>query len=140
MTKLAQEYFKQKGWKYFLQGSRSKGLFGNEFVSADSDWDYYLDDAQHCIWPAYQNFASEGWSELDKLAYQDASTTRIYEKEFPDGKVQVSLRLEFEHMCRMWQTVPEDFYGKYLNKRSKNFLGKDFVKDFVVFLYYQRSF
>lgn len=140
MTKLAQEYFKQKGWKYFLQGSRSKGLFGNEFVSADSDWDYYLDDNQHCHFPAYQDFEKDGWVKLDKLAYQDASTTRIYEKVFPDGKVQVSLRFEFDHMCCAWDSVPEEFYGKYLNKRSEKFLGKDFVKDFVNFLYWQRGF
>lgn len=139
MSKLAQDYFKQKGWRFFLQGSRSKG-FIESFATEDSDWDYYLDDMQHSHWPAYKGLLEDGWVEKDLLSYQDASTSRVFEKTFPDGKVQVSLRFEFDHMCKAWSSIPDGFYGKYLNKRSKDYLGKEFVKDFVDILYWQKAY
>lgn len=69
-------------------------------------------------------------------AYQDASTTRLFEKDFPDGRVQVSLRWKYEHMCRAWDSVSSGFYGKYLNKRSKDYADKGFVTDFMSMLYH----
>ena len=136
MTKLARDYFTSKGWNFHLQGSRSKGFFPFTSATSQSDWDYYLDDDQHNRWPAYLHFIDDGWAELDKLSYQDASTTRIFEKTFPDGVVQISLRLNYQVMCEIWDNISDEFYVKYMNKRSPTYLGKVFVKDLLDMSYW----
>lgn len=139
MTKLARDYFKEKGWKYHLQGSRSKDDFLDTYSTPDSDWDYFLDDDQHRAFPDYNHLSKEGWVEKGIQAYQDASTTRVFEKNFPDGRVQVSLRWRYDHMCRAWDSIASGFYGKYLNKRSKDYAGKEFVTDFMSMLYHMKD-
>ena len=138
MTKLAREYFRNKEWKYHLQGSRSKDGFlsFDKYSTEDSDWDYYLDDSQHRTFREFKGLTDDGWKALDTLDYQDCSTSRVFEKQFPDGKVQVSLRFRYEHMCRAWDSVSSNFYGRYLNKRSEKYLGKEFVRDFLDMLYH----
>ena len=138
MTKKAREYFRNKGWRYKLQGSRSKDsfIFSDRYSTEDSDWDYYLDDSQHRTFPGFRDLLEDGWKELDTLSYQDCSTSKVFEKQFPDGKVQVSLRFRYDHMCKAWDSVSATFYGSYLNKRSEKYLGKEFVRDFIDMLYH----
>jgi hypothetical protein len=131
MSKLAQEYFKARGWRYYLQGSRSKG-----YHVPQSDWDYYLDDGYHSTtFPRYGELLQD-WVGVVDCYYLDASTTYVFEKHFLDGKVQVSCRKHFELMCRAWGGVTPEFYGTYLNKRSALYLGKEFTMDFVDNLYH----
>lgn len=131
MSKLAQEYFATRRWRYFLQGSRSKG-----YHTPQSDWDYYLDDEEHSRKTFRYMELFQEWVVVADSVYMDNSTTMVFEKFFLDGKVQVSCRKDFDFMCRAWEGVSPEFYGKYLNKRSMFYLGKEFTKDFVNNLYF----
>lgn len=127
MTKAAQDYFNLNDILWTLVGSRSKGGFVK-----DSDWDYFVPDLQFVI----QHLKTDGWTELEVLKYQDASTSKVFEKVFGEDKVQVSLRKNFKEMSLAWRQVPSDFYVRFLNKRSPDYIGKDGVRLFMDTMYY----
>ena len=134
MSKLAQAYFKEMGWKFHLQGSRSKG-----FCTPESDWDYFLDADEQAAQKVPYGILFKEWSLLVDESYADASTKFVFEKTFPDGRVQVSCRKNYSAVAQAWDAIPVDFYGKYLCKRSESCLGRDFVKGFMNYLYFSAT-
>ena len=127
--------------RVYLYGSRSKTynfLTSHEEkirrmeLTKDSDWDYV---AQHSE-EASKELKEKGWNLLTEKLYQDSSTIEVFEKEVFGGKIQISLRDNYNAFRDLWGSISEEFYWKYLNKHSPTAFSKEEVQEYMDQLYF----
>jgi len=117
---------------YFLYGSRSKFKpwpkynlsFVNEtYAKENSDWDYAIPSSLKSL---YTLEGDPSWVKIEGY-YPDGSTTAIFEKDFDDGVIQLSLRSNYSEFFVVWSSIEHEFYGKFFFKDSPDYLGKEGV-------------
>jgi len=116
----------------FLYGSRDMADdWGNVShyspLVENSDWDFAVRNSLRV-----ENYlVMDGWKEKKTEAYKDATTFRVYDKEIDGYKIQISLRDKFDAFKSVWNNIPQDFYWKYINKKSKYAMSPDEVSQYI---------
>jgi len=117
--------------EFFLHGSRGRlGLsFGlstskksyTEDVK-NSDWDFACQHVKEFhSWQEQDLYMKErGWTECVDKSYLDNDTAFVYEKMLGKNKIQISFRQNLDRYKTIWYLIPEEFYFKYLWKKSEN--------------------
>ena len=114
--------------EFYLYGSTSKiDTITSEDLSIfdeNSDYDFAVQDSAATEGELFGN----GWVKKDDLDYQDDMTVSVYERVLDGHKVQVSLRNDLKTFKEVWNSVPYEFYWRFINKRAPMFIGKEGVK------------
>lgn len=114
--------------EFYLYGSTSKiDAITSEDLSIfdeNSDYDFAVQDRGATAKELFEN----GWVKKEDLDYQDDMTVSVYERVLDGHKVQVSLRNDLTTFKEVWNSVPYEFYWRFLNKRAPTFIGNEGVK------------
>jgi hypothetical protein len=113
---------------FYLYGSVSKtSPFVKETFDENSDYDFAVESNTKLE----RALREDGWKEKTELAYQDRFTEKIFEGVFKDYPVQISFKTSLTSFKLMWDTITDDFYWEFMNKRSPAFIGQEGVSKLI---------
>lgn len=99
------------------------------YMSIESDYDFAVDGKHHKDWISW--FKSRGWKKVPfnksdgyggTINRKCTDTLDIWEKRFPDGKVQVVISKDFEKKKRIfeWLDRHPEIVAKYYKTRKQD--------------------
>jgi hypothetical protein len=100
----------------FFYGSR---VMSGNWVE-DSDWDVAVQHSERVI-----EILTENGFLPQYLSYSSNDTFHTFIKDFDGTLVQVSLREDLPRFKAVWRSIPLSFYSRFINKRSKQFMGRE---------------